>query len=426
LLRTKSTLLTLRRNEMRKPFTSDFGTLGFVALYASTFLSAGWAMIIPTIPVLAQQFGVPAGSAAQVVTAFAIGKFVGTIIAGIVLDRMGTRIALIGGPLAAVVASLLAAAAPTLFLILLPALTIGAADSLWSTAREVAGIDLARSEQRGRLISSLHGVYGLGGAVAPFIGGSLTDLFSFKAAFIGYAVAAALSIPLGFIIPDLSVIASARQERNKARRWGLAAATNWFRGIKGLYREIDPRLRTTYLALVLATLTSQSQRMIVQSMLPLYAGSYLHLSATQIGTLFTISGVIAFTMIIPAGLIMDHIGRKWCTVPSTGLPALVFLLIPTTQTFTELTILVAFAGLAQGLSLGSLATSTYDVVPVHARGRLQALRRTVAELGSGVAPLVGGYLTNAFNPAVPFLVYAPLLVLSATLLAVVGRETLER
>jgi MFS family permease len=108
------------------------------------------------------------------------------------------------------------------------------------------------------------------------------------------------------------------------------------------------------------------------------------------------------------------------------LPALVFLLIPLTDNFAQLTVLLAIAGLAQGLSLGSLATSTYDVGPIHVRGRLQAVRRTVAELGSGVAPLVGGYFANAFNPGVPFLVYAPLLVVSATLLALIGRETLER
>ncbi|MDH3445730.1 MAG: MFS transporter, partial [Deltaproteobacteria bacterium] len=107
-------------------------------------------------------------------------------------------------------------------------------------------------------------------------------------------------------------------------------------------------------------------------------------------------------------------------------PALVFLLIPMTDNFMQLAILVGVAGFAQGLSLGSLATSTYDVVPAHARGRLQAVRRTIAEAGSGVAPLIGGYLANVFNPGVPFLVYAPLLLFSATLLAVVGKETLER
>jgi hypothetical protein len=35
-------------------------------------------------------------------------------------------------------------------------------------------------------------------------------------------------------------------------------------------------------------------------------------------------------------------------------------------------------------------------------------------------------LADKFNPGVPFLVYAPLLVLSALLLAMVARETLQR
>ena len=119
-------------------------------------------------------------------------------------------------------------------------------------------------------------------------------------------------------------------------------------------------------------------------------------------------------------------GRKWATVPSTGIPALAFLFIPFSDTFLQLAVLVSRLGVANGLSLGSLATSTYDVVPPNARGRLQAARRTVAEIGAMCAPLLGGILTNTFNPGVSFLAYAPLLVLSAVMLAVVGRETLER
>jgi MFS family permease len=113
-------------------------------------------------------------------------------------------------------------------------------------------------------------------------------------------------------------------------------------------------------------------------------------------------------------------------VPSTVIPALVFLLIPLTTNFSQLAVLTGIAGLAQGLSLGSLATSTYDVVPSHVRGRLQALRRTIAEAGSSIAPLIGGYLANVYNPGAPFWLYAPLLILSATLLALVGKETLQK
>ena len=399
---------------------------GFVALYAGTLMSGTWAMIIPTIPELGREFGVSAGGAAQIVTATAIGKFFGSIAAGIMLDRIGTRVALVGGPLTGCIAALLCAVVPWFPFVLVLSLCIGAADSLGATAREFSAIDLARRNQRGRLISSMHGTHNIGAAIAPFIGGWLTELFSFKAAFIGYAMACALTALLGAVGPNTGAPVAANETSESVRGWGATALRQRLRGLLVLFREISPDLRPTFVALVLATLVSQSQRIIVQSMLPLYAGTYLHLSPSQIGMLFTISGVIVFAMIIPAGLLMDHVGRKWCTVPSTGAPALVFLLIPLTDSFTQLALLVGIAGVAQGLSLGSLATSTYDVVPSHARGRLQAARRTIAELGSGVAPLIGGYLADQFNPGVPFLVYAPLLIFSATLLALVGRETLER
>jgi MFS family permease len=410
---------------MFESFRSKPSARGFAALYGGTLLSGGWSIIIPTIPVLAVDFGVSAGAAAQVVTATAIGKFFGTIIAGILLDRMGTRLALVSGPLIGCGAALLCALVPWFFLLLILSLCIGAADSLGATAREFAALDLARRNQRGRLISSMHGTHNIGAAIAPLAGGWLTELFGFKAAFAGYAVTCGLMALLGALGPHVAAPAPHKLPEPRLG-WGPAALKPRLRGLFVLFREIRPDLRTTFVALVLATLVSQSQRIIVQSMLPLYAGAYLNLSPSQIGMLFTISGAVVFAMIIPAGFIMDRIGRKWCTVPSTGAPALVFLLIPLTSSFTELAILVGVAGFAQGLSLGSLATSTYDVVPAHARGRLQALRRTIAELGSGVAPLIGGYLANQFNPGVPFLVYAPLLLFSATWLALVGKETLEK
>jgi MFS family permease len=271
----------------------------------------------------------------------------------------------------------------------------------------------------------LHGTYNMGAAVCPLLGGWLTDMFGYKAAFIGYAVATAFAVGLGSMSRETTgptLAPNVIQNQNR----GFSRLRYLFHGVRGLLREVRPDLRSTYLALVLATVASQSQRILVQSILPIYAGFYLQLSPTQIGMLFSISGIIVFAMIVPAGLVMDRVGRKWCTVPSTGIPALVFVLIPLTSSFTQLSFLVGLSGLAQGLSLGSIATSTYDVVPSHVRGRLQAARRTVAELGSGLAPLIGGYLANAYNPGVPFLVYAPFLFFSAALLGIVGKETLDR
>lgn len=398
-----------------------------IALYVSTFLSGAWAMIIPTIPVLAEAFGVSAGGAAQVITAFAFGKMGGTVIGGVLLDRKGTRFSVVGSALVAAVAAFGAVFSPWFWLLLGIGIVLGATDTLGAAAREIAAIDQVSSQQRGRLISSLHGTHSIGMAICPFVGGWLTEIFDYRAAYFGYAIFSAIAVFLGMLVADSpGEMHDKSSAQGAANGWGFAGLKSRIAGVAELYHEIRPDLRSTYCSIVFATMVNQSQRILVQSMLPLYAVHSLQLSPSQVGTLFTISGAVVFTVMIPAGFLMDRVGRKWCTVPSTGIPALTFILIPHTSSFIQLALLIGISGVAQGLSLGSLATATYDVVPPQVRGRLQAIRRTVAELGSGMAPLIAGYLANTFNPGVPFLAYAPLLLLSAGFLLFIGKETLER
>jgi MFS family permease len=397
---------------------------GLTTLYTSALLAGMWSMIVPAVPVMAGFFAVSPGTAAQTITALALGRFAGMPLSGAVLDRMGTRAALISGPVLACGAALLAGITPWFSVILALLFLIGVGESIWVIAREVAGIDLARQDQRGRVLSGFHGINNLGLALGPLFGGLLTEWLNFHAVFFAYAACAFISALLG-----TSVAAShppAVMQLAAKSPWSMPNIGQWWRGLVELFHQIHPELRATYVVLVLATLTSFMHRVTTQSILPLLATANLGLSPKEVGMLFTISGVSVFAMILPAGYVIDKVGRKWATVPSTGIPALAFLMIPFATSFLQLAVLLSFLGIANGLSLGSLATSTYDVVPASARGRLQAARRTLAEIGGVGAPLAGGYLADAFNPGVPFLVYAPLLVLSAILLAVVARETLER
>jgi MFS family permease len=399
---------------------------GLVVLYSSTLLAGMWSMIIPTIPLLNEHFGISSGAAAQIITAMAAGRFVGMPISGVVLDRLGTRAALVSGPAIAAIAALSAAFMPWFSAILVLAVAMGIGDGLWTFGREIAGIDLARQDQRGRVLSGFHGVNNIGLALGPLVGGLLAEAVGFRAAFVAYAVCAAVSVPLGFSGHEAPPPRTAERNPQPAGRWARISLVERLRRLAGLFRQIQPELRATYLVIVFATFTSFIHRTTLQSMLPLYAGSYLGFAPSEIGLLFSIMGVFVFVMILPAGFIIDKVGRKWASVPSTGIPALVFVLIPFAQSFLQLAVLMSLMGVANGLSLGSLATSTYDVVPASARGRLQAARRTVAEIGAVSAPLLGGFLADAFNPGLPFLVYSPLLVLSAVLLAVIGHETLKK
>ncbi|HUF40497.1 MAG TPA: MFS transporter [Verrucomicrobiae bacterium] len=398
---------------------------GLTKLYTSTLLSGMWSMFLPGIPVMAVHFEITPGTAAQLVTALAFGRLAGMPISGVVLDRLGTRAALIAGPALAFAMALLAALMPWFSMILLLVFILGIAESVWVIAREVAGIDLVRADQRGRVLSGFHGINYLGLALGPLAGGFLTEMGGFRGAFIAYAGCAALSVLLGVSVEN-SRPSFGPPGGPAVSGWHLDAWRQRLQGLIKLFEQIEPKLRSTYIVLVFATLTSFMHRVTTQSILPLFATTELGLSPKEIGVLFTISGVAAFLMILPAGFVIDKVGRKWATVPSTGIPALAFLLIPFADNFLQLSLLLFFLGIANGLSLGSLATSTFDVVPTSARGRLQAARRTVAEIGGVGAPLLGGFLADTFNPGVPFLAYAPLIILSAVLLAFIGRETLPK
>ena len=408
---------------MLLPFTFNATARGLITLYTSALLAGMWSMMVPAVPVMATAFAVSPGTAAQTITALALGRFAGMPLSGVVLDRLGTRAALTAGPALACSATLLAGITPWFSLILALLFLIGVGESIWVIAREVAGIDLTRQDQRGRVLSGFHGINNLGLALGPLFGGLLTEAVGFRAVFFGYAACAVTSVFLG-----LAVGAAPKPPAPSAgvAGWGFAALGQRLRGLKDLFEQISPDLRTTYIVLVLATFTSFMHRVTTQSMLPLLATAQMGLSPKEIGMLFTISGFSVFAMILPAGFVIDKVGRKWATVPSTGIPAVAFLLIPFANNFFQLAVLISFLGIANGLSLGSLATSTYDVVPPSARGRLQAARRTLAEIGGVAAPLLGGYLADRFNPGVPFLAYAPLLVLSAILLGLLARETLQR
>ena len=399
---------------------------GLGALYGGSLLSGAWTMVIPTIPVLAKHFEVSPGAAAQIVTAMAMGRFTGTPISGVLLDKMGVRAVVVWGAAVVSAAALFAALIPWLPGLLLLCFVMGVGDSVWALGREVAGVDLARLNQRGRVLSTLHGTHNAGTALCPWLGGLLTERFDFHAAFLAYGIFAAVSVLLGLGAPVAKAEHHGVPKRDAIVGWSLAAIGERLRGFGALFLEIQPGLRSTYIALVLATWASHSYRITLQSMLPLYAGTYLHFSPSQVGLLFSISGAFVFVMIIPSGIIMDKVGRKWATVPSTGLPALAFLLIPFTDSFIQLAIMLSLTGICNGLSLGSMSVSTFDVVPAHARGRLQAARRMIAEMGGTLAPLVGGYLATRFNPGVPFWVYVPILLFAAVYLAMAGRETLER
>ncbi|MDA1035518.1 MAG: MFS transporter, partial [Chloroflexi bacterium] len=170
---------------------------GLSTLYSTSLLvSFGYGMTIPTIPLMIDYFDVSLFWAAQIVTAWSVGKLIATLPAGIVIDRLGARIALVVGPILIVVAALTVVLAPWFWLVLLAMVFAGAGDSMWMVGREIAGVELVNPDQRGRMMSGFMGTNTAGMALGPALGGVLADTVDFRAVFLGFMAAAALVLVL--------------------------------------------------------------------------------------------------------------------------------------------------------------------------------------------------------------------------------------
>jgi MFS family permease len=401
---------------------------GLSTLYGTSLVASfGHGMTFPTIPLMVAHFDVSLFWGAQIVTAWSIGALLGTPPAGIIVDKFGARVALLLGPMLIIGGALTVVLSPWFWLVLFAMVFAGMGNSTWMIGREIAGVALVNPEQRGRMMSGFMGTNTAGMALGPALGGVLGDSIDFRAVFLGYTIAGVVVLALSLLAP----VKKSDEALSRARPGSAGPKVPFWSpmrimGIPGLVREIEPGYRATYVALVFATFTMMLYRMVLQSMLPLYVVLFRGFTASELGFLMSLQGIFVIIMILPAGLIMDKLGRKWATVPSTGIPAIAFALMPLADTRVEIGGLLVLLGLASGLSLGSVATSTYNVIPAHARGRLQALRRTTSEVGGIMGPLVGGRIALMANPGVPFLAAAPLLVIAALLLAFVAKETLVR
>src|SRR5204862_6984258 len=83
---------------MTGPFKLSPMARGLTTLYTSALLAGMWSMMVPAVPVMAKFFAVSPGTAAQIITALALGRFAGMPLSCTVLDRLWTRAAITSGP----------------------------------------------------------------------------------------------------------------------------------------------------------------------------------------------------------------------------------------------------------------------------------------------------------------------------------------
>jgi MFS family permease len=380
-----------------------------IGLYVpSALVSFAHGMLAPITPTLATAFDVPLGLAAQAFGIYMLGRLVLMIPSGYLVDRYGARWGMLIGPIVIVVFSAITLVTTNFWVLLAAQFMAGAGGGLWQLGRELIAVDLVSIRARGRVMSMFIGIGTAGTALGPLGGGVLNDLIGYRGVF-----AVALAMAVVVMIVSFGV-ADEGKHIDRPRRPSS--------GIGGV-NEIDPLFRATYLALIFCTLAATLRQTVHTSMLPLFAGSELGFSSTEIGILLGITGFVNLFVLGVAGWISDEWGRKAAVVPAAVIGAISFILFPLTTDFISLALNCALIGVASGFALGSMTIYTYDIVPPQARGRLQSLRRVIGQTSGTMGPIVGGVIAGIASPSIVFWVFAPFMVVAALLIAFVARES---
>ena len=343
----------------------------------SLILSFSQGLLIPVLPLYAIDFHVSYGVVGLILAIQSVGMLLSDIPGGMLLQRMGQKTAMTLGLGCTAITTAALFWAKTVPEVLIYLLISGFGNALYGIARHAYVTDVVTSDNRGRTISLLGGLFRLGRFFGPMAGGFLAAAYGLRLPFLLFGIACLLSL--------VSVVLFVRGDRTVARSVSSVPA-NQGAHLLAVLKARSGILLSAGAGQIFAQMIRAGRGAII----PLYAADVLGMDVDAIGLLTTIAAGVEMTLFYPAGWIMDHWGRKAAIVPSFAIQAVAMACVPFTRDFTGLLLVTTLIGFGNGLSSGAMLTLGSDLAPSKARGGFLGVWRFIGDTGSTGGPMVVG------------------------------------
>jgi MFS family permease len=381
-----------------------------LAVYLPTlFLAFGQGVMLPTMPLYAKQFSSSLSLISMAVAALALGTMLADLPAGMVLERLGRRPMMLAGTVMVAVSALGLAQAHVYPELIIFRLIGGVGTACWGISRLAFMADVIPLANRGRSLSTFGGLQRIGTFVGPVTGGLVARLFDIRASFV---LAAALAL-------TATLVSLLFAPETRPATW-VSARGRW-RALGTVLREHGKDFAGAGAAQVFAQMIRSGRQIIV----PLYANTALGLDVASVGTIVSISAVIDMSLFVPAGMLMDRLGRKYASIPSFLVMAVGMALLPLTGDFLSLLAATSVIGLGNGLGAGTMMTLGADLAPKEAAGEFLGLWRLVGDAGAMGGPVVAGGIADLVGFGAGALVLSGVGVLAAATIYLAVEETLR-
>lgn len=173
----------------------------------------------------------------------------------------------------------------------------------------------------------------------------------------------------------------------------------------------------------LSILVLQLMRSARTIFLPLW-GDVLQLNAATIGAVISAGAAMELMIFVPAGIMMDRVGRKLTASVCIGVFALGVAFIPFTGGLAGLLAASLVIGLGNGFGAGINMTFGTDLAPAGAVSTFLGAWRLFGDVGQAAGPAVVGAMAAAVGLAGSLFVTAGIGAVGLLMIAVLAPETL--
>jgi len=375
-------------------------------------VALGFGVVAPAIPLFAEQFGVSAGAAGAVVSAFALMRLLSGIGAGRMVDLLGVRTCLMIGLAAVGVSSLLAGLAQSYSQLLILRGIGGVGSAVFGVAAISVVLQVASSQNRGRAMSIYRSGFITGGIAGPAVGGAVLGI-SLRAPFFLYAGTLALSglVAMLFLAkparPATGSVDLTKRETSDVEEEGVVdgalmaetdpAATAV--PVDDKPAETPPSLRdalrtreyqaalTSNLAIGLAIFGLRS------TIVPLLIHDKIGASDSWVAWAFLVSAIVETALMFPAGRWSDRSGRRFPLVVGAFVSAGAMVLLGISGSLLLVMIAMVVFG-AGSATLGTVPGALVGDVVGGRGGVAIAIFNMASDLGSVVGPVLAGWLVD--------------------------------
>ncbi len=348
-----------------------------VAAYGPTALaSIGYGAVIPLVALSAIDRGANPGTAALITGLLGIGQLLADLPAGWVAERLGEKWSIILACLIDV--AMLSSVAFTHSLLHLAVATFvtGITGAVFGLARQTYLTVAVPLQYRARALSSLGGVFRIGGLIGPLIGAAVVAGFGLPKAYLFAAGMSLLAAIVTLTLPDLP---SETHGPNAPQSAGMFVVLRSSLGI----------LLTQGVGALVIMLVRSAR----QAIIPLWCSAHgIDPAATSL--IYSISMAFDVALFFFGGSLMDKFGRLWVAFPAMVVMGIGMAILPLTHHVATIIAVACLLGLGNGISSGVVMTLGSDASPAVGRTKFLAGWRLLADSGNALGPLAIAAVTT--------------------------------